>query len=59
MMVDEQEWTAEDERAFWDVPDFPDVIYRLMDERGIESLKELHRRVVESRYGSIDRYTAT
>jgi|SRR5215211_1194336 len=50
MMVDEQE------RAFWDVPDFRDVINRLMDERGIESLEELHRRVVESGYGGIDRY---
>jgi hypothetical protein len=55
-MVEREEWSAEEERAFWDVPDFPDVIARLMDERGIESVEELYERVVESGYGGIDRY---
>jgi len=59
MMVDEQERTAEEEHAFWDVPDFPDVIHRLMDERGIESVEEFHRRVVESGLGGMTAMTAT
>jgi hypothetical protein len=50
-MVDEQEWTAEQERAFGDVPEFPGVIRRFMDERGIVSLEEMHGRFIESGRG--------
>jgi hypothetical protein len=41
------------------VPEFPGVIRRFIDERGIVSLEEIHGRFIESGRGGITAMTAT